>query len=187
MTRLKKWKLLSEKEISPSPYFPLFVQTLMLPNGRTINDYYISKLGNVAMVVAVTEKKEVVFVRQYKNGVGEILIELPAGRLGQNSKKSLEQLGRDELLEEVGIVAENLIHLGEVLPSPSKDSTHTHGFLLLNAKITQEQSLDQNEEIEIVLVPAKEIEVKIKSGEIRASDTIALLAIAKIKFPQFFD
>src|SRR3989344_5360996 len=80
MRKIKKWKLLKEEDISPSQWFPLFKHKVQLPNGKIV-DYYLSKLGDVSMIVAVTTNKEVVFVRQYKHGAGEIVIELPAGRI----------------------------------------------------------------------------------------------------------
>lgn len=185
MSKIKKWKVISEKDISPSPWFPLFVDKVQLPNGKIVDDYYLSHLGDVAMILSITKKKEIIFVKQYKHGVGEILLELPAGRIGRD--RSAEQAAKDELEEEVGVVAKEFSEIGEVLPSPSKDRTRVHGFLTTDVEITKDQILDETEDIEIVLIPIKDIDKKIKGGVIKASDTIALLSIAKKKFPEIFN
>jgi ADP-ribose pyrophosphatase len=183
MTKIAKWKLLSEKDISPSPYFPLFVHKVELPNGKIIDNYYVSKLGHVAMIVAVTDKKEIFFVRQYKHGVNEIILELPAGRI---EKRPPEEAAKAELQEETGIIAEKVEPLGEVYVAPSKDSTITYGFLVRNARVSTTQNFDEHENIELALIPAREIDQKIKSSEIKAADTIALLNLTRLKFPEIF-
>lgn len=174
---------MEEKDISPSKWFPLFIHEVRLPDGEVLNDYYVSKLGDVAMVVAVTKDKEIVFVRQYKHGVQEIILELPAGRIGNNKP---EVSAREELMEETGIRADKLVSLGQIYVAPSKDSTKTYGFLVENAKITEKQKLDFTEDIEVVLVPIRKLNQMIMSGEIMAADTLALLSIARVKHPHAF-
>ena len=83
MKKMLKWEILEEVDISPSPHFPLYKHKVKLPNGRLVNDYYLSKMGDVVMILAITKKKEIVFVRQYKHGAGDVIIELPAGRIKQ--------------------------------------------------------------------------------------------------------
>ena len=180
---LKKWLIIEEEDISPSKRFPLFIHKVKLPNGQIIDDYIVSRLGGVAMVLAITKNNEVVFVRQYKHGVQEIILELPAGRVGNSKPK---EAAKEELQEETGIIASNLTPLGQVYVAPSKDSTETFGFLVQNAEITKKQKLEVTEEIEIVLVPINKLNEKIKSGEIKAADTLALLSLARLKHPQLF-
>jgi len=85
MPSIKKWELISEVDVSPSKWFPLFKDTVKLPDGKIVDDYYVSKLGDVAMILAITKTKELLFVRQYKHGVQEIILELPAGRIGKKN------------------------------------------------------------------------------------------------------
>jgi len=184
MRVIKKWEILGEKDVSPSKWFPLFVHKVRLPDGKVVEDYYVSKLGDVAMIVAITPNRELVLVRQYKHGVREVILELPAGRVGN---KTPEEAAREELREETGIIADELVPIGSVFVAPSKDSTITHGFLLKNVRVQEEQKLDDTEEIELVFVPVHELEEKIKSGEIRASDTIALITLARLHNPELFE
>lgn len=183
-SKLKKWQLLEEKDVSPSKWFPLYVHKVKLPNGKIVDDYFVSKLGDVSMVVAITKDKEIVFVKQYKHGVREIILELPAGRVG---KLTPQEAAGEELREEVGIRAEELVSLGELFVAPSKDSTKTFGFFVEDAEITEKQKLDETEEIEIVLIPAKKVNKMIVSGEIKAADTVALLYLVQLKHPYLFE
>ncbi len=53
-------------------------------------------------------------------------------------------------------------------------------IIVEHAVIQTTQSLDDNEEIEVVCVPLSEISGKIRSGEITSMPTIAALALARI-------
>jgi ADP-ribose pyrophosphatase len=180
---IKKWEIIEEKNVSPSKWYPLFIHKVKLPNGTVIDDYYVSKLGDVAMIVAITPNKEIVFVKQYKHGVRDIILELPAGRI---DNKSPEQAAKVELEEETGFIADKLISIGSIYVAPSKDSTITYAYLVNNVSIQGKQKLDATEEIEIVYVPIHELDEKIKNGEIKAADTIATITLARINYPEYF-
>jgi len=52
-----------------------------LPGGRIIDDYQRLILPDGVAIVAVTIDRELVLVRQYKHGLGRIVLELPAGNV----------------------------------------------------------------------------------------------------------
>jgi ADP-ribose pyrophosphatase len=184
MKNIKKWELLAEEDISPSRFFPLFKHKVKLSNEKVIDDFYLSRLGDVSMVIPITKDKKIVFVRQYKHGAGDILIELPAGRINKN-ETSKENAMR-ELIEETGYTPSKIIEVGsKVIPSPTKDTTKVFGFIALDL-VKGEQNLDENEDIEVLEIPIDEIDDYISSGKIIASDTIATLYFAKLKFPEYF-
>ncbi len=180
----KKWELLKEVDISPSPWFPLYKHTVKLPNGKIIDDYYLSKLGDVSMVIAITKNREVVFVKQYKHGAGEAIIELPAGRIRKSNTPQKEAVL--ELEEETGYRAKNIKYIGYVFVEPSKDTLKTHAFLVKDLEIKHSQKLEETEDIEVILIPINEIDKRIKSGEIAASDTIAVIRLTQLKYPDLF-
>lgn len=179
MTELKKWELLSEEDISPSKWFPLYKHKVKLSNGLEMDDYYISKLGDVAMIIPITDEQEFIFVRQYKHGARKITLEFPAGIVekGQTSLNTAYA----ELEQETGIVADNMRLIGTFQTLPSKNFATLYGYLSTNVKITKEKKLDISEEIEVVKLSLQEVTEKIMNGEINCTDTIALFAMYKIK------
>lgn len=184
MSNIKKWELISEVDVSPSKWFPLFKDTVKLSDGKIVDDYYVSKLGNVAMILAITIDRKLLFVRQYKHGVQEITLELPAGRIG---KKTPDQAAIDELEEETGALVEKMENLGEIFVAPSKDSAVTNTYMVWDVEINSSQKLDETENIEVVLIPLNQVEEKIKSGEIKASDTLASIYLASLRYPDLFN
>lgn len=180
---ITKWKILKEEDISPSPWFPLFKQTALLQDGTQIDDYYLARLGNVSMVIPITPNKEIIFVRQYKNGVAEITLELPAGFLEKD--QSALQAAQHELEQETGIKCNHLQFVGELWAMPTKTDIRVFGYIATDVVFNSKQDLDRTENIEIVPVSIEhELEDFIVSGKINCSDSLALLFLAKLKFPQ---
>lgn len=180
-----RWKVLNQKDVSPSRWFPVLKEEVELPNGKVI-DYYKSKLLNVSMIIPITKQKEVVFVQQYKHGIEEICIEFPAGRIEKD--KNAREAAVAELAEETGIIAKetDLIELIELWTEPSKSSVRVNGFIIPKVEITQQQNLEETESIELVKIPVNQLDSFILSKKIHASDTLALLHYARIKFPELF-
>lgn len=183
---IKPWLLLEEEDISPSPWYPLRKQRVQLPNGLVIDDYFLSPLGDVVQVLAVTPDKQIVLTRQYKHGIGEILLELPGGM--QQKGKTLAQSALAELEEECGIRAaeEDLKYLCKFSINPTKLKQVTYGYILFNAQFNTSQKLDITENIEVITRPAEEVLQMIDSGDIWVTDSMNLILMAARKYPNIF-
>jgi ADP-ribose diphosphatase len=78
--------------------------------------YYSLKLPDYAAVVALTEKREVLLVRQYRPAVERFTLELPSGLV--DSGESPGEAARRELFEETGYDATDV----EVLQPMTTDN-----------------------------------------------------------------
>ncbi|MBS7565030.1 NUDIX hydrolase [Mucilaginibacter sp. Bleaf8] len=185
--KIKKWTVLNEQDVSPSPWFPLLQHTVQLANGHVVDDYYFSPLGDVVMVLALTPEYEVVLVRQYKHALGEILLELPGGM--QQKDKSIIQSALNELEEEAGIKAEadQLISLGKIANNPTKTRQITYGFILFDAQFNSVQKPDVTENIEVTTMPAPKVLQMVKQGDIWVTDSVNFILKAALQYPQIFD
>lgn len=184
----KKWTILSKKDISPHKWFPLELRTYQLPNGNIVEDFSVTTLQDVAMVVPITKDKKVVLVRQFKAGVDEVILEFPAGRL-EGKSTDLVELAKEELEEEVGIKVEksDLKYFGMVAGFVSKGSEKVYLYLATDVVFNAQQHLDVTEDIEIVTLTFAEMNEYIFAGKIWASQTIAAWELAKKHFPQIFE
>jgi len=174
------WKIIETTDVSPSKWFPISKDIVQLPNGNII-DYYKSELANVAMVIPITKNNEVVFVKQYKHGIGKYVLEFPAGRI--ESSQTATQTAIRELLEETGILVgeKDLTFLIELWTEPSKSTVRVSGYLATGVTITQKQSLEETEAIKVVKVPLSNLSSFVAEQNIHASDTLALLGFVKEK------
>lgn len=174
MGLIQKWKLLNSKLVFDNPWCQVRQDEVELPNGTVINDFFVNVRPDIALLMAVTPDREIVFVRQYRHGVAEILLELPAGTFDPQTENSLTA-ARRELEEETGYIAQEIRKLATLYDNPSKDTNKIHLFLAENAYPTGKQQLDITEEVEIVLVPIEAVLAKISSGEIAVCGTVTAL------------
>jgi ADP-ribose pyrophosphatase len=174
MTNLKKWKLVRSRLALDNPWCQVRQDEIELPDGTRIDDYFINIRPEIALVLPITPQQEIVFVRQYRHGVGEILLELPAGTFDTHKEDSLRAAQR-ELEEETGYITSQLIKLATLYDNPVKDTNRIHAYIALDVSPTNQQQLDITEDIEVVLIPVQEAQAKIASGEICVSGTIAAI------------
>lgn len=129
-----------------------------------------------ACIIAVDDEKHVSLVRQYRHPARDFLIEIPAGSR-HDENESPEACARRELEEELGVVAEKLELLIEFYVSPGHFTEKMWIYLATGLRATQ-QSLDEDENIEIIKVPLDRAMTMIETGEIVDAKTIIGLPLA---------
>jgi 8-oxo-dGTP pyrophosphatase MutT (NUDIX family) len=174
MSSIQPWTIINSQLVLDNQWCKVRQDWVKLPNGQVINDFFVNVRPDIVVVLAVTQHREIVFVRQYRHGVSEILLELPAGSFNSHSENSLTAAAR-ELEEETGYVAEQMLHLATLYDNPVKDTNKIHLFMAENAHLSSQQQLDVTEDIEVVLIPVADVLEKIKTGEICVCGTIAAL------------
>ncbi len=183
---MDKWKLRNITDVSPSPWFPIERHEVELSDGRLVDDYYITTLADVAMVLPITIEGKLVLVKQYKHGQRDFMLELPAGFVQEG--KSITESALAELKEETGILttADNLTPLGHIAHIPTKSTQVVHAFLATNLEFNTTQNLDDLEEIEVVEVLPSEALDLVLSGDIWGSDSAYFILRAAIIYPEYF-
>ncbi|HAX74273.1 MAG TPA: NUDIX hydrolase [Cyanobacteria bacterium UBA11372] len=179
---LEKWKILKSKFVFDNYWFKIRQDEVELPNGKTIDDFFVLVRPDIALTLAITANQEIVFVRQYRHATGEILLELPAGSFNPKLE-SAATAARRELEEETGYIPQEMMPLATLYDNPIKDTNTIHLFLAKDVRATGKQQLDVTEEIEVVLVPVSQVMEKIAQGEIRVAGTLAaiFLGLRKLK------
>jgi len=186
MRAINKWIKLKEEDVSPSKWFPISKHTVKLPNGEIVDDYFISHLGDVVMILPFTKEGNMILVRQYKYGVDEVIIELPAGY--QQKNKTLEETAVVELNEETEIKIETnkLKPIDYFIDSPTKIRSKTFGYLADNLTFNSKQNLEITEDIEILIINPLEVLRMIRDGQIWASTSVALIMKSYLLFLELF-
>ena len=76
-------------------------ETISLPDGRTIPDYYVFEYPDWVNVTAIDREGRFVMIDQYRHGLGETSYEIPAG-VAEPSDETMLAAAQRELLEETG-------------------------------------------------------------------------------------
>jgi len=171
---IEKWTTLASTMVLDDPWCRVRRDEVALPNGTIVDDFYVVVRPDIALVLPITPEGSVIFVRQYRHGVGEILLELPAGGFDPTAEDAEAAVLR-ELREETGYTSDRLIKLAVLYDNPVKDTNRIHLFRAENVRKVGEQSLDMTEAIDVVLIPIPEISSRIASGEICVAGTVAAL------------
>lgn len=161
------FKTLSTEYISQHQYFTARSDRYETADGKIVDPYFVVELPTSVCAVAITEKNEVIMVKQYRHPLGEQLLEIPGGFVdaGETSHQAIER----ELLEETGHSFTSFHYLGITAANPGVLNNYTHMFLALGGKQTTVQSLDDNEEIEIIFKPLEELREMLFRNEITQS------------------
>lgn len=173
---IQKWTTLSSKMVFDHPWYRLRQDKVSLPNGQIVDDYFVSLRPDIATVLPITADGQVVFVRQYRHGIGEILLELPAGTFDLAEEPLA--VAQRELAEETGYVADSWTVIATFYNNPVKQNNRIHLFKAEPVWPSgQQQQLDSTEDIEIVLRPIEAIPALIASGEICVAGTLTALLL----------
>jgi len=172
---IEKWDILESKEIFSSPFVTLKEEKLKRSDGKIIKHYYAIERPDVVYVVALTKDREIVLVYQYKNGIKDLVWELPAGFIEKDEK--VEEAARRELLEETGYSSDRLTKIGSFSSSAGLARNTNYFFLAKNAEKASKQKLDENEEIEIKMYSFDKVLEDIKNLKSILPEAQAQLAV----------
>ncbi len=143
----------------------------VLPTGNPCTREVVEHNGGVC-VAALTDKNELMFVRQFRYPYMEVILELPAGKLEKGEDPF--EAGKRELEEETGCIAEKYADLGKFYPTPGYCGEIIHLYAGWQLKETQ-MNLDEDEYLEVEKIPLDKAVDMVLSGEIRDGKTQALV------------
>jgi ADP-ribose pyrophosphatase len=165
LVMIRDWLIINRELIGDFRLFSLTKKKVRSPRTGEIREVQTLHFPDWVLVLALTPQEEVVMVRQYRHGTERVCLELPGG-LVDPTDDSAELSARRELLEETGYQANEITLVGECFPQPAILTNKCFFFLAPNAVRVQTQNLDAGEDIEILVIPLKEIPLKINGGEI---------------------
>lgn len=146
--------------------------TVTLPDGNPAVREIIRHPGAVA-IVPLTEDGRVIVERQFRYPLGEVITEIPAGKLDSKTEDLLEASIR-ELREETGYTAEEWTPLGWYYPAAGYSDERIMMYLAEGLS-RGERDLDEDEFINVAAVPLKDLVEGIMKGEIPDGKTQAAL------------
>lgn len=158
------WQVTASSYILDSPYLRIRQDRIVLPDGTVIEEYYVRESRGYVIVFALTGSREVLLVRQYKHGIGKVLLELVAGAIDEGEEPL--QTAIRELREETGYVSGSVEYVRSFITDPTNADTVAHLFFARDAYPGGEQQLDVTENITVELASVEDLRAMVRSGEI---------------------
>lgn len=167
-----------EKIVYQGKFFKFKCDEVVLPNQKTAVREYVSHPGAVGLLV-IDKDKNVILEEQYRYPMHEVILEIPAGKL--EIGEDIIIAAKRELEEETGLIAKDLIKLGEAYPCASYSDEIIYLFLVLDYE-NGKQHLDEDENLNVIKFPFDRVKEMIKNGIIKDSKTIQAIYLYELLY-----
>lgn len=162
-------RTLDSKRIYEGRILALRVDRVVLHTGRETTREVVEHPDCVA-IVAIDSEDNVILVRQFRQPVERVLLEIPAGAI-EHGEQPIQSAIR-ELEEETGYIAGRMERIGGFYSSPGYSTEFLHLFIA--TELEHGPSRPQEDEIiEVVPIPLGQVPSLIASGEVCDAKSVA--------------
>lgn len=173
-------KQLSREVIYEGAVLNVVCDRVRLPNGHEAIREMCLHIGAVGVLPILADGR-VIMERQFRYPHGRVFLEIPAGKLDSKGEDPLSAAKR-ELYEETGAVAKSYTFIGELDTTPAIIDEKLWLYIAEGITLSEERKLDEDEFLDVELIPLTELYKMVMSGEIKDGKTqIAVLKAAAIK------
>ena len=177
---LRERQTASEK-IFDGAILHVYKDTIELPDGRPATREYL-RHGGAVCIVPLLEDGSVLLERQFRYPMGEVITEIPAGKLDSPEEDHREAALR-ELREETGAAAKRLDFLGRFYPACAYSSEIIDMYLARDITFG-DRELDEDEFLNTFTMPLEDLVQEILAGTIPDAKTQAAVLKAWFRLKQ---
>lgn len=170
---VRKLKRVKRELVKKGAIVDMYTDYMEMPDGRMAEWDYIEHRKGAAAVLPVLSDGKIVMIKQYRNALDRITLEVPAGSRDSVTEDTAV-CARRELEEETGYKCGKL----EKILSLKTTVAFCNEFIdvYLATELTPgKQNLDEDEDIDIVICELSELCEKIYAGEIQDAKTVAAI------------
>lgn len=142
---------------------------VQMPDGKVVEWDFVDHKG-AAAVLPITADGKVVMVKQYRNALDRVTLEIPAG--GINPGETAYESAVRELTEETGYRSDKVTHLKDIVSAIGFCNETIYIYLAEDLKPAK-QNLDEDEFLDVYEYPLEEVMDLILSNQIIDGKTTA--------------
>ncbi len=157
-------------------FFKIYEKEFLLEHGIT-HEFCVMKQKNAAAVLPITSDNKIILVKQYRVGIEEYVLEIPAGLVDEGETHF--ECAERELLEETGCSSNNIEYFSEYCTAPGITDEVVKIFIAKNVQKISDLKLDETEFITVHEYELDEVLEMINKGLIKDSKT--MISILKYK------
>src|SRR5690625_2169786 len=172
MTNSESYEHLKEETLETDEIFDgrvirVIHDKVRLPNGGTSYREIVHHNGAVALIPL--HEDHLYFVRQFRLPTGEVLLEIPAGKVERD--EAPDATAKKELKEEIGAVSSKIRKLYEFYTAPGFASELIHLYIAEDLEF-EAQALEEDEFIDIEKIHIDSLQAALDEGRFRDAKTI---------------
>lgn len=169
---------LTTQEVFRGRLLNVQLDAVRLPDGSEGIREYITHPGAV-VVIAQLDNGKLLFERQFRYPVGQVFIELPAGKTDPG--EDILETARRELLEETGHEAHEWHYLGVMHPCIGYSNERIEIFLARQVRRVSAPQLDAGEFLDVIEMTLDEARQAVAAGELTDAKTHSALFVLDCK------
>lgn len=160
--RTEDWQVTEEKTLLSTKVANIVSARVRCQRTGSEGKFYRLDFCDWVNIIALTPKRELVLIKQYRFGTRRVELEIPGGAIEDH--ESPVQAGSRELLEETGYAGRSARVIGEVSPNPAIQNNRCYTVLIEDVEQVAEQDMDDMEDIEINVVSLDMVDDLIAEG-----------------------
>lgn len=185
MSNIKRWQTVRSETTFSTPWFSVRKDACIIGdaqgNGEKTDEsapFYVIDTADWVCVVAITDAGDLVLVRQYRHGWGDITLELPAGEV--HAGEDIITAARRELAEETGYLGGEVQLVASTSPNPARYSNQLHIVAIRGPAKLADLKNDPEEQTEPVTWPLTSVRDLLRDPTFVNSSQVGALAIALV-------
>jgi ADP-ribose pyrophosphatase len=165
----------AQQELFKGRFLHAFRDTVRLPDGSEASREYIKHPGAVVVLPLLQGEDgqiRVVLERQYRYPIGQVMIELPAGKLDAGEDPLV--CGQRELLEETGYTAREWARAGQMHLAIAYSTEVIHIYFARGLR-SGERKLDAGEFLDVFTATPQELLAWCRDGTVTDAKTLSCM------------
>ncbi len=182
------WKLVNTEHVVTDRWIDFRRLSYEMPDGTLFEPFYNYSRRSYVVIAATDTEGNYICVRQYRQGIGAVTTEFPAGGIENYGTTDYEKTGREEdpleaarreLIEETGYTSDDWTHLLTIPSDATLGDNYAHLYLAKNCRKVQGQTLDETEFMNVTVIPPAELEKMAAAGQFQQAIHVLTLMLAK--------
>lgn len=174
-----KWRVTTSRYVHKDRWLTVRADDCLTDDDVSIAPFYVLEYPDWVHIVALDATGNVLLVRQYRHGLGDFSLELPAGAIDPADADPLSAAAR-ELLEETGCAGDMTL-AGLTTPNPSTHANVIHTVVAHDVRRVAAPADDPTERLELLWTPIDEAIRLALGGQMVAAIQVASLLTGLIQ------